>query len=696
MTNDLIDLSQFTNLAGIAKALRRAATYLVPPADMKPSAFAEANIVIPVGNAVPGPIRFEAAAYQRGMIDVITEPGINRVTYMLGAQLGKTTIMQCISAYFTAHDARSQIWLMPSEGDMLTFRATKLEPMFEANPSIAERMAKPRDRNGKNNSRMISFIGGWMMFSWSGSAKTLRGRSAPVTIADEIDGMENAGTEEKDEGDPVQLLMQRAASFSSSGQNLHIESSTPTVKGFSRVESAHDAGDCRKFFIPCQHCGERQVLKWANVTWNGRQDSVEADAKFKEHDVDSAAYVCEHCGVAWTDGDRVAAVREGEWRATRPTLNHASFHLSELYSPFRKLRDIVQSYLDKIGVGSFNTFVNVSLAETHEEKGEKVDPDGLVSRAEMYPADVPMGGLYITAGIDMQKDRLECEFVAWGLGEESWSLGYHVLYGDPLGDDVWQDLTDLLETEFQHESGQLMRINCACLDTGGTNGMTQAAYEYLRGKTGRNLFGIKGVGGWGRPIVEKSQRKESGKNARRVDLFLVGTDEAKLVVMRRFAVQKPGPNYAHVPEGRHDLETWAEQVTAEKLRTKYTNGQPRREWVMKPGDRNEALDCRVYATAALKIKNPPLKRLNERMQAYIKHHGIEPKVPEDIAEAVAETAVKLHEALTTGVVVRKHQPAPEIQHEEAPPSVQQTARIVPHKRTLTKKREKGRNYATKW
>lgn len=683
MIADLIDLKQFSNRNGIASAIRRAVSYLVPPADILPSVFAEQNIVIPVGNAVPGPIRFEAASYQRGMIDVIKEPGINRVSYMLGAQLGKTTIQQCITAYFIAHDPRSQIWLMPSEGDMLTFRSTKLQPMLEANDSIADRMAKPRGRDGQNNGRMISFIGGWLMFSWAGSAKTLRGRSAPVTLADEIDGMENAGTEEKNEGDPVQLLMQRAASFSSSGQNIHIESSTPTVKGFSRIESAHDQGDQRKFWIPCQHCGEAQVLKWDNVTWEGRQDDREADAAFRDHLVDTASYICEHCGVLWSDGDRVAAVRDGTWIASQPTKNHASFHLSELYSPFRKLRDIVQSYLDKLAVDSWNTFVNVSLAETYEETGDKIDPTGLVSRGEEYAAEVPMGVLYITAGVDMQQDRLECEIVGWGEGEESWSLGFHVLWGDTVGGDVWDDLEDLLETRFTHESGMQMRVQGACVDTGGTSGMTQAAYEWLRGKTGRRLFGIKGVPGWGRPIVEKVERKQSGKNARKIDLFRVGVDEGKLLVMRRLAVEKEGPNYCHLPADRYDLEEWAKQVSAEKLRVKYLRGQAVRYWWKHDKARNEALDCRVYATAALKIMQPSFKRLAMRLQTFIGQNPGAKLVPmKEVANVKVVPAPE-----------QQPKPAPEIPQVAPPAPAPQTARV--HK-SAAARRTGGKNWVTGW
>lgn len=683
--NNFIDTAQFSNPAGIRQAVLRSIEHLIPPPDILPSEFAERNIVIPVGNAVPGPIRFDAAAYQRGMIDVIKEPGINRVSYMLGAQLGKTTIQQAITAYFIAHDPRSQIWLMPSEGDTLTFRSVKLQPMLDANPKIADRMAKPRGREGQHNSRMISFVGGHLMFSWAGSAKTLRGRSAPVTLADEIDSMEDAGTAEKNEGDPVQLLMQRAASFSSSGQNIHIESSTPTVKNFSRIESAHDQGDQRKFWIPCQHCGERQVMKWENVTWNGRQFdehgkiSHEADAGFRDHEVDSAGYLCEHCGVIWSDGDRVAAVRDGVWIASMPTKNHASFHLSELNSPFRKLRDIVQSYLDKLAVDSWNTFVNVSLAQTYEETGEKVDPTGLVARAEQYTADVPMGGVYITAGIDMQADRLECEIVAWGVGEESWSLGYHTLWGDPVAGDVFEDLSDLLETTFTHETGAPMRIAAACMDTGGTNGCTQAAYEYLRGKTGRRLFGIKGIGGWGRPIVEKLVRKQSGKNARKVDIFGVGVDEGKLVTLRRLAVANPGPGYCHVPADRYDVQEWAKQITSEKMRVSYIKGEPKRYWWKPDKARNEALDCRVYALAALKIMNPSFKRIRERMMSHPR------------AQQVAETPEPAQKQVQ---LMRQAAPEPaEIPDMETAPVKPQNTVI---KRSAAARRGSGSNWVTGW
>ncbi|MCU4481341.1 phage terminase large subunit family protein [Acinetobacter ursingii] len=648
------DLSIFSNFYSVMDALKRSMEHLVPPPDIKPSVWAEKNIKIPAGNAIPGPINFDNAPYQRGMIDAIKEYGVRRITYMTGAQLGKTTIQQCATGYFIAHEPKSQIFVQPTQGDVQTFLETKLRPMIEANNSIAQKMAKPRSRDGVNNSRMISYIGGWLMFSWAGSPKTLRSRSAPITHADEIDGMEATA-----EGDPVELLSQRSATFGD--QALRTESSTPTVKGASRVESAYYRGDRRRYYVPCPKCGEAQYLKWENVYWDGRQSTNIQDAREdldQEHQVETAGYRCECCQEVWSDGERIAAIRNAEklghgWKAELPYKGHISFHAPEMLSTFRKMSDIVQSYLDKLALDDLQVFVNVSLGETFEENADKVDADSLQNRAEEYKATVPLGGVYLTCGIDMQMDRLELEIVAWGVGEESWSIDYRVLWGDPLGEEVWQDLDDVLEETYMHESGSQLNISAACLDTGGTNGYTQAAYEYIKSRRNRKLFAIKGRGGWGLPIVQSPQRKQSGKDKRKIDLFIVGTDEAKLVVTRRLTLEKGGPGYCHFPIQRE--AEWYKQLTAEKLVLRYIKGQPIREWHKPDRARNEGLDCRVYALAALKIMQPNLKRIMERLQ----QQDVEPiqeneaKPVKNVAKVVVRKKSNLKGQSSTTVVKKK-------------------------------------------
>jgi phage terminase large subunit GpA-like protein len=644
-------MGQFDNPQGLARALKAAAQHLRPPPDLLPSEWAESHVRIPVGNAVPGLIRFANAPYQREPLDMVVDPDCYRITLQWGAQVGKTMLALCAQGYHIAMRPVSQMMMQPSESDLQVWMNTKFMPLVESTPMIRERMAKPRGRDGVNNSRMKSYPGGFLMFAWSGSPKTMRGRSAPVIVADEVDGY--VATEE---GHPVGLLWQRAATFGD--QRKLIEISTPTIKGESYIEAAFEAGDQRRFYVPCPDCGEHQVMRWENVVWDGRKSTgiEDADADTgSEHDTHTARYACAHCGSLWNDGQRVWALRNAErlgggWRGSKPFKGHASYHLNEMYSTFRRLRDIVQSYLDKLATDDLQTFVNVSLSLTFEEKGEQADPDSLMTRAEEFRAAVPAGGLVLTAGVDMQQDRLEVEIVAWGHGEESWSVDYQVLWGDPLQADVWDELEELLSNSWLHESGAQLPITAACVDTGGTGGNTQAAYDWLRGKTGRRIFGIKGVGGWGRPIVAAPQRKQSGKKARKVDLFLVGTDEAKLTVMRRLAVERPGPGYCHIPKTRG--ADWYQQLTAEKLVTRYVKGFPVREW-HQTRPRNEALDCRVYALAALKIANPSFKRAAERMQGNLDDsqrqpvQDVEPRVikpaqaeeraPEETPPTLAET-----------------------------------------------------------
>jgi phage terminase large subunit GpA-like protein len=684
---------QFSNWRAVAEAARRAAENLVPPPDMLPSVWAEQNVRIPIGNAIPGPIKFDNAPIQRGILDAIKEPGIRRIDMMLSAQLGKTTAQQCITGYFIDHEPRSQIFAQPSEGDMATFQETKLKPMLEANPKIAAKMAKPRGREGVNNSRMISYVGGWLMFSWAGSPKTARGRSAPVTQADEVDGYDTTA-----EGDFLELLAQRSATFGD--DRLDIRSSTPVDLETSRIYKGWLAGDQRRWHVRCPDCGELQYFRWENVHWTGRQSTSIEDAEKdfgKDHEPGTAMYACIGCGSLWDDGQRIAAIRNAEregggWIATKPFKGHASFHAPEMASTFRRLRDIVQSYLDKLALGDLQSFVNVSLGWPFAA-GDKADPDSLLNRREEYAAQVPMGGLWLSCGVDMQDDRLEYEVVAWGFGEESWSIETGVLYGDPLMPDVWNDLEDVLANTYRHESGALMRIEGTCVDTGGTGGMTAAAYDWLRGKTGRRIFGIKGLGGWGIPIVEKPHRKQTGKKRSKfTDLFRVGVDEAKLVVMRRLAQTKPGPGFCHFPIGDDWNEEFFKQMTAERLVVRYVKGQPVRDWRKNDRDRNEKLDCRVYNYAALKIMQPSFKRIAERMRMAVPQQ----KAGEEFEKKYGERAEKLAHMVEDmrKSTANDNEPA-EIPREEQQAPRQDNGRIVRSKRALNARKGRG-TWATKW
>lgn len=558
---------------------------LKPPPKLKISEWADKYRIIPKGNAEPGRYRSARVPYAIEPMNACCDPYVRRVTLMWSAQTGKTeSCLNNVIGYYISQDPKSIIAMFPTQTDLNAWIEAKLTPLIDETPCVKERVAKPRGREGVNNKTMKSYPGGFLMFSWSGSPNTQRSRSAPIILCDEIDG-----NEVSNEGDAVNRLQQRAATFGD--QAKLVETSTPTIKGFSKIENSFEAGDKRRYWVPCPECDEFQTLKWSNVIWQKDQNG--------EHLPETACYVCEHCGSELSDGDKLVMIRRGEWRAEKKFTGHASFHLNELYSPFRRFADIVISFLEKKAEGDLQSFTNISLAETWEEEGDKIDETSLFARREEYPAPVPMDALVLTCGVDVQDDRLELEVVGWAAGEESWSVDYRVIYGDPNQIEVWDELDDVFDGTYWHESENKIKIMSTCIDSGHC---TQMVYDYVKKNAFKRVYAVKGVGTAGKPYVTRPLKKQKGQaKKRKVDLHIVGTDDAKSTHFSRLKVTKPGPGYCHFPMER-DEEYFA-QLTAEKLVRRYRKGQVIKEWI-KTRPRNEALDCRIYATAAIKILNP--------------------------------------------------------------------------------------------
>jgi phage terminase large subunit GpA-like protein len=571
--------------ANSAELLKKYSKLWEPPPNLSPSEWAEKNIYIPAGNKIPGLIRFNNAPYQREPLDMAINPKCNRITLMWGAQVGKTQLINCTQAYFIAQRPCSQMMMQPSGGDVKTWLETKFNPMIENNPSLNDLVAKPRGRDGVNNQQMKSYPGGWLMLAYSGSPKTMRGRSAPKIYCDEVDGYERTV-----EGDAVDLLWQRAATFGD--ERLLVETSTPTIKGLSKIENSFEQGDQRRYYIPCPKCYTMQTLKWSNVVWDKAENG--------QHLPETAKYECEKCSHKITDGEKIAGLRKGKWIAEKSFNGHASYHLSELYSAFRKWGDIVTSFLEKKRSKSLQTFINVSLAETWEEEGETIEPNFLYMRREHYDAEVPEGVLVLVCGIDVQDDRIEGEVIGYGLDNESWGIEEFVLHGNPANPILWGQLYDRLIKSYYNNQEEKFNITAACIDSGGH--YTQQVYDFVKKNSAvHRWYAVKGSSSAGVPIAVKSKTKKS--------FFNIGTDTAKEVIYSRLNVGKIGAGYCHFPM-TYD-EEYIFQLTAEKRVTKYVNGHPKQIWV-KTRPRNEKLDCRVYALAALTILNPAFNVIADR------------------------------------------------------------------------------------
>lgn len=502
-------------------------------------------------------------------MDAFSDPAVEEVVVMSSAQVGKTEILLNVCAFFIDQDPAPQLLVQPTLDMGEAFSKDRLAPMLRDTPCLQGKVKDPRARDSGNTLLHKNFPGGHLTIAGSNSPASLASRPIRVVLQDEVDRYPaSAGSE----GDPCSLADKRSANFWNRKKGKF---STPTVKGSSRIELAYEASDKRRYFVACPACEAEQVLNWPQVRWND--------------DATDVWYECQACEARWTDADRFRSIRKGLWKATAQFNGVAGFHLSALYSPWTPLRDLVRDWLRaQKSPELLKTFINTALGETWEERGDvKVDAHTLLERCEEFEDDLPAQVGAITAGVDVQADRLEVEIVGWGIDEESWSIGYHVISGDTARPEVWSDLDVVLSREYPHPKGIPLKVRAACIDTGYRDSMV---LRFCRDKYSRRVLAIKG-----RRDGAIWPRKPSRKN--QTPFFNIGTDAGKDAIAGFMRLNESGPGYMHFPAGR-DLE-YFEQLTAERKITRYVHGFARREWRKQDGERNEALDCRVYAYAAL-------------------------------------------------------------------------------------------------
>lgn len=510
-------------------------------------------------------------------MDAISDPAVKEVWVQKSAQIGWTEILNNVVGFHVDQDPAPMLLVQPTLELAEAWSKDRLAPMIRDTPAITGKIADAKARDSGNTLLHKSFTGGRLTIAGANSPAGLASRPIRVVMFDEVDRFPaSAGTE----GDPISLGVKRARTF---WNRKILAGSTPTVKGSSRIEIGFEQSDQRYYFVPCTHCGEFQRLIWANVRW--------PDGRPQE-----AAYVCQHCGVELTEADKPGMLAGGEWRGCKSFDGVAGFHISELYSPWSTWGEMAVSFLRaKRLPETLQTWINTSLGETWEDSGETVEAVGLMSRREPYTAEnVPAGVRLVTLGTDVQDDRLECTFWGWGAEEEAWRLGHHVLRGDPGQSALWAEHDELLRARFSTDDGRQLTVEAVCVDSGGH--FTESVYAYCARRKRQRVFAIKGAGGPGRLVWP---RRPGRAKARSVDVWLIGVDTIKDVIYGRLKkVISPGPGYVHFDAETDDA--WLEQLTSETVVTKQSQG--RRVRMYRPrslGIRQEALDCTVYAYAAM-------------------------------------------------------------------------------------------------
>ncbi|MDI4666444.1 phage terminase large subunit family protein [Xanthobacter autotrophicus] len=552
-----------------ASALRS----LAPPPRLSLSDWIEREIRLPADvSALPGAIRLYP--FQRGIADAMSDPGTERVTVVKSARVGYTTLLVGLLGSHVVNEPAPVLFVLPTEDDCRTFVVGNVEPTFEASPSLAGALAGDQGAADRNTLLSRRFPGGSLKVVAAKAPRNLRAHNTRILIVDEADGMEITA-----EGSPIALAEKRTLSFP---DRKIIVGSTPIFEDSSHVLGAYARSDRRVFEVPCPHCGEFHEVRWADIHW-------------PEGKPEAAHWCCPGCGCAVEERQKPGIVAAGRWRATAPEVKgHAGFRINALVSPLANAAwgKLAAEFLAaKDDPGLLQTFVNTVLGEGWREAGEEIDENALAARAEPFSLEaLPPEVLAITAGVDVQRDRLEVTFVGWARDGAACVLGHRVVWGLPEESETWAELDGLLKERFPHPLGGRLGVDAAALDS--SDGATMAhVYAFAFPRAARKVLAIKGAPGQ-RPWIEKSKGRQKGGW-----LWIVGVDGIKSHLVARIARGRALRFSQTLPA------VWYEQLASERVVVRYARGQPQRRFERIPGRRAEALDCVVYAFAAHQVLN---------------------------------------------------------------------------------------------
>lgn len=580
-----------------------------PTPDVSIVEWSEKNLTLRKGTSNrPGP--FQAESYQRGLFEAIQDPETREFVLKKSTQIGFNAIINAVIGYYIDADPGPILFTQGSDGDVEDYSKKRLAPLIEDCPALKAKVHMATSRKAGNTLTLKEFDGGFLRLAGTKSAKGLRSDPIRILIMDEVDGYD---LDVEGEGDPCSIAARRTDTYEDA---KIIKGSTPAKpKKLSRIQQDFERGSMEHFHVPCPFCGHMQPLIWRDESGVYRLVWKKDPATGKPIQ-GTVRYICRACEEGIDEKYKQRMLNGGKWIAMHPERRKVrSFSINALYAPWKS--DVWDELAEEWHEAQDNpeklkSFINLRLGECWNEGSEQQwDSKKLRLRCEAYaplaeqgeglaprPAfDVPAAGAVLVAAADVQDNRVELQWMAFGSGEESWLIGHEIVWGNPQEKQVWEQVDAQLLREWKHELGGAM-LPSICLIDSGDGGNVDAVYDFVlhRQFTARRIFASKGVRYHSRPILVA----EGTTKRAHIRLFTVATDTAKDRIFKRLEIAKPGPGYHHLPDWVTD-EYLAQLVSEQKItiRDKRTRGL-RREYV-KVHTRNEALDLTVYCHAGLFI-----------------------------------------------------------------------------------------------
>ena len=614
----------------VDRTFSRALANYTPPADLTVSEWAaEHRVLSRESSAEAGPWRNERTPYMVEPMNAFSDPRVREISVVAMSQVGKSEVELNIIGYIIDQDPGSVLYIQPNLDDAKKFSRLRIAPMIRDCDTLRAKVSEVRSRDAGNTVLQKTFPGGMLTMVGSQSPSALASTPARYVLGDEVDRWAlSAGSE----GDPWALAAARTTTFYNAKM---VAVSTPTIKGYSRIEKLFLDGTQERWCSQCPSCGE-----WHNITFDDIKFDFDTtgSGRRKSYTLHSVHWCCPSCGCLHTEAEMRA--QPARWIAENPGAierGRRSFWVNAFSSPWRSWDKIVLKFLEvRNDPEELKVFYNTVLGELWEDRGDLEDEDTMLARREDYgtaedgtPVELPDGVLVLTCGVDTQDDRLEYEVVGHGHYGETWGIKKGIIMGDPNYDEPWERLDEVVSHVYKFRNGRGLTVSMTCVDSGGHK--TQSVYMQTRARLQRRIFAIKGQGGDGIPYTKPPSKVKivvGGKTVGQTWLYSIGVDAGKAAIMAALKVQEAGPKYCHFPRDNdrgYDLNFF-NGLLSEKLVMKNERGRTRWVWEkLKGHERNEALDCRNYALAAFRILDPDLDAVEQRLRG-LDSPGKQPEV----------------------------------------------------------------------
>lgn len=505
-----------------------------------------------------------------------------RVVMVVSAQSGKTETMLDILGERLDTAPTDVIWVGPSRRFIIDQVADRIDDLIE-NTCLSSRMA-PKSRQRVTLKRVS---GARVRLAHGRSSNALKSDPFGLAFTDEADEMMATL---KGQGNPIGLVDARGdthpdfvhAITSTPGEGM-AETETDPESGLEFWAGADEeeikeikstiwrlwlSGTRYHWAWPCPHCGEYFIPRFSCLKWEKPKDAEGKELRSEPMLASRTAYLlCPRNGCIITDdeegstkawmNERGVYVAPGQSVSSDGVVNGLppdawtlSYWASGLCSPFVRWGERAAKYVEAAHSGNpadVQAVKNQGFGEMYSPAAGAVakwtEIKGFALPYRRF--EIPKGVLFLTEGVDVQKDRLVYVVRGWGYRQESWLIDSDEIYGETEHEQVWFDLADQLERPYGG-----MHIRRAFIDSGfrpGKNPPVHMVYEFCR-RYARIAYATKGFAQRKTPLhVSKIDVTPGGGKAKYgLDLVLLDTDFLKSWIQQRLSWPQDEPGAWHV------------------------------------------------------------------------------------------------------------------------------------------------------